>query len=169
MRVRLFALTVLCVFSVTVSASEYQWNDVPRVVAIGDVHGAYAELVSILQAAQVIDAQSRWIGGTTHLVSLGDLLDRGPQSLKAMDLLMRLQEEARSSGGYVHVLLGNHEVMNLTGDLRDVSDGEYEALNRIGGHTRAFSLDGPYGSWLASLPFDNRNNDSILAHGAFSS
>jgi len=105
-RVRLIALTVLCTFSIA---------------------------VSILQAAQVVDAQLRWVGGMTLLVSLGDLLDRAPQSLKAMDLLMRLQEEARSSGGYVHVLLGNHEVMNLTGDLRDVSDEEDEALNRIGG------------------------------------
>jgi calcineurin-like phosphoesterase family protein len=169
MRIRLITLTVLCALSIAVSAAEYQWDDVPRVIAIGDVHGAYPELVSILQAAQVIDAQSRWVGGTTHLVSLGDLLDRGPQSLKAMDLFMRLQGEARSSGGYVHVLLGNHEVMNLTGDLRDVSDEEYEAFNRIGGHTRAFALDGPYGRWLTSLPFVIRINDSIFAHGGFSS
>ncbi len=168
MRARFIVLTVLCALSIEAIASQYAWDNVDRVIAVGDVHGAYPELVSLLQAAQVIDAQLRWTGGSTHLVSLGDLLDRGPQSAKAMDLLMRLQDEARSSGGHVHVLLGNHEVMNLTGDLRDVSKREYIALEPIGGHTRAFALDGHYGRWLATLPFIIRINDSVFAHGGFS-
>lgn len=168
MRARLIFLTVLCAFSIEGIASPYEWDNVERVIAIGDVHGAYPKLVSLLQSAQVIDDQLHWSGGTTHLVSLGDLLDRGPQSAKAMDLLMRLQDEAQSSDGHVHVVLGNHEVMNLTGDLRDVSKKEYEALNLVGGHTRAFALDGHYGRWLATLPFVIRINESLFAHGGFS-
>jgi hypothetical protein len=42
-----------------------------------------------------------------------------------MDLLMRLQAEAQAAGGQVHVLLGNHEAMNILGDLRYVEDGEF--------------------------------------------
>jgi hypothetical protein len=61
-------------------------------------------------------------------VSLGDLLDRGPESRKALDLLMRLEGEAAAAGGAVHVLLGNHEVMNIAGDLRYVSPPEYAAF-----------------------------------------
>ena len=166
---RLILLTILCGFCIEAAASRYQWDNVDRVIAIGDVHGAFPELVSVLQAAQLIDSQLSWTGGTTHLVSLGDLLDRGPQSAKVMDLLMRLQDEAQTSGGYVHVLLGNHEVMNLTGDLRDVSAPEFTALESIGGHTRAFSMKGHYGRWLATLPFIIRINDSLFAHGGFSS
>ena len=166
---RLILLTILCGFSLEATASVYQWDKVNRVIAIGDVHGAFSELVSVLQAAQVIDTQLSWIGGATHLVSLGDLLDRGPQSAKVMDLLMRLQDEAQTSGGHVHVLLGNHEVMNLTGDLRDVSAPEFAALESMGGHARAFSLHGHYGRWLATLPFVIRINDSLFAHGGFSS
>jgi hypothetical protein len=45
-----------------------------------------------------------------------------------MDLMMRLEGQARAAGGRVHALLGNHEVMNLTGDLRYVSAGEYAAF-----------------------------------------
>jgi hypothetical protein len=103
------------------------WSGVERVVAFADVHGAYEELIALLRSAGVVDAGLRWSGGKTHLVSLGDLLDRGADSRKVMDLLMRLQVEAAAAGGRVHVVLGNHEAMNVLGDLRYVDPGEYAA------------------------------------------
>jgi hypothetical protein len=106
-------------------ASDLRFDGVQRIVAIADVHGAYDELVSILRETAVIDDTLHWRGGETHLVSLGDLVDRGPDSRKVMDLLMRLEVEARGTGGAVHVVLGNHEVMNIVGDLRYVSGAEY--------------------------------------------
>jgi hypothetical protein len=105
--------------------SEFRVGSAPRVVAVADVHGGYEELASILRETGIIDAQARWNGGQTRLVSTGDLLDRGPASRKVLDLMMRLETEARQAGGAVHVLLGNHEVMNLVGDLRYVSPEEY--------------------------------------------
>lgn len=107
----------------------YRFANVDRVVVFADVHGAYDPLVAILREAGVIDASLHWSGGHTHLVGLGDLLDRGPDSRKALDLMMRLEGEAASAGGAVHQLLGNHEVMNLTGDLRYVSPAEYLAFS----------------------------------------
>ena len=104
-----------------------RWSGVERVVAFADVHGAYEELTALLRDTGVVDAQLRWAGGRTHLVSLGDLLDRGADSRKVMDLLMRLQVEAAAAGGRVHVTLGNHEAMNVLGDLRYVDAGEYAA------------------------------------------
>ena len=92
-----------------------------RVVAIGDVHGAYDPFVQILQAAGLVDQQLAWSGGDATLVQLGDFTDRGPKVRTVMDLLMRLQEEATVAGGRVIVLLGNHEALNLVGELRDVS------------------------------------------------
>jgi hypothetical protein len=100
---------------------------VERVVAFADVHGAHEELTTLLRSAGVVDPALRWSGGRTHLVSLGDLLDRGADSRKVMDLLMRLQGEAEAAGGRVHVVLGNHEAMNVLGDLRYVDPGEYAA------------------------------------------
>jgi hypothetical protein len=100
----------------------------PRIVAVGDVHGDFDQLVAVLRAAGVVDRRNRWLGGRTHLVQTGDILDRGPDSRKVMDLLMELEGQARRAGGAVHALLGNHEIMNLVGDLRYVSPGEYEAF-----------------------------------------
>jgi hypothetical protein len=111
----------------TATDATVQWRGVERVMVFADVHGAYTELHTILRESGVIDAQDRWSAGRAHVVSLGDLLDRGADSRKVMDLLMRLQGEARVAGGMLHVVLGNHEAMNLLGDLRYVDPGEYAA------------------------------------------
>jgi hypothetical protein len=100
---------------------------VQRVIAFGDVHGAAAELTALLRAVGVVDQDLRWSAGTTHVVSLGDLLDRGSASRDVMELLMRLQQEASAAGGALHVVLGNHEAMNLLGDLRYVTPADFSA------------------------------------------
>jgi hypothetical protein len=104
------------------------WPAVPRVVAVGDLHGDYGQLVSVLESAGLVDAKRRWTGGKTHLVQTGDRVDRGPDSRKVMELLMRLEKEARKAGGMVHPLLGNHEAMNILGDLRYVAPAEFAAF-----------------------------------------
>jgi hypothetical protein len=109
-------------------ADDWQYSDINRVVAVSDIHGAYDALVATIQEAGIIDDDLDWSGGETHLVITGDLLDRGPESRKVMDLIIRLERESVRAGGRVHQLLGNHEVMNLIGDLRYVSDAEYAAF-----------------------------------------
>lgn len=109
-------------------AGEDSWSGIDRVVAVGDVHGDHDQFVAVLRSAGVIDEQGRWSGGKTHLVQTGDVLDRGPDSRKSMDLLMRLEEEAKLAGGAVHALIGNHEAMVMMGDLRYVSPGEVDAF-----------------------------------------
>jgi len=109
-------------------ADEWHFSDVERIVAVSDIHGAYDALIETLRVAEVIDKDLAWSGGKTHFVVTGDLLDRGPDSRLVMDLIMRLEHEAPLVGGRVHQLIGNHEVMNLIGDLRYVADEEYAAF-----------------------------------------
>ena len=106
-----------------------------RVVAVGDVHGAYDRFVAILREAKLIDGRRRWIGGRATLVQLGDILDRGGESRQVLDLLRRLAGDAARAGGQVHVLLGNHEAMRMMGDLRYVSAREYAVFNSPEGHS----------------------------------
>jgi hypothetical protein len=105
-----------------------EFDGIPRVVAVGDVHGSYDGFVQVLQMAGLIDGGKHWTGGTAHLVQTGDVPDRGPKSREVVELLTRLERDAERAGGRVHTLLGNHEVMNLMGDLRYVSAEEYEAF-----------------------------------------
>jgi hypothetical protein len=99
-----------------------------RLVAIGDIHGAEDNLVAILQASGLIDRQRKWIGGRARLVQTGDFTDRGAPVRNVIDLLMRLENDARRAGGRVEVLLGNHETMNILRDLRDVSPDAFRAF-----------------------------------------
>ena len=62
-----------------------------RIVAVGDVHGAYDRYIEILKVAGVIDQNDRWAGGATHFVQLGDIVDRGNDSRKVLDFLRRLE------------------------------------------------------------------------------
>jgi Calcineurin-like phosphoesterase len=119
------AATAAAADSPAAPTSPWRWNGVERVVAFGDVHGAYDQLVTVLQSEGVIDAALNWSAGDAHLVSVGDLLDRGPRSRDVMDLLIRLQQQAAAAGGAVHVVLGNHELMNLSGDLRYLVAADY--------------------------------------------
>lgn len=110
------------------AASTCEWHGVERVVAIGDVHGAYDRFVEILKVAGILDGELRWTGGRTHVVQLGDLVDRGDDSRKALDLVRRLERPAQASGGAWHQLIGNHEVARMLGDLRLVRPAEYAAF-----------------------------------------
>ena len=132
MKIFLFRLTFLLWAGVSLApaanASNWQFDDIERVVAVSDIHGAYGPMVATLQHSGVLDSDLAWSGEETHLVIVGDILDRGPESRAAMDLLMRIEGEAAIAGGKVHVLIGNHEAMNLVGDLRYVSKEEYAAF-----------------------------------------
>jgi hypothetical protein len=99
-----------------------------RIVAIGDIHGGYAAFVGVLRAAGLVDGRERWSGGGAVLVQTGDVVDRGADSKRALDLLRRLERDAARAGGRVHALLGNHEIMRMVGDWRYVSAGEYAAF-----------------------------------------
>jgi hypothetical protein len=118
-------------WQVRAQSAPLEGKGIERVVAFADVHGAYTELLGLLRETGILDAEDHWAAGKTHLVSLGDLLDRGADSRKVMDLLMRLQGEAQAQGGQLHVLLGNHEAMNILGDLRYVEAGEYAAYDDL--------------------------------------
>jgi hypothetical protein len=107
---------------------EYQWEGVERIVAVGDLHGDYDNYLATLRAAGIVDRKGKWAGGAAHLVQTGDIPDRGPDTLKIIEHITRLDKQARRKGGRVHSLIGNHEAMNVYGDLRYVSEGEYAAF-----------------------------------------
>lgn len=159
-------------------ADPYTFQGVERIVAVGDVHGDVGALRDVLKLAGLIDARGHWTGGKAHLVQTGDIPDRGEQTREAYELLMRLEVEARKAGGRVHALLGNHEVMNLKGDLRYVTPGELAsfadqspepdapgARPGMRGHQAAHGPEGRYGRWLRTHAAVVRINDTLFLHG----
>ncbi len=153
----------------------------PRLVAIGDLHGDFEATRSVLRLAGAIDEMDRWIGKELVIVQTGDQLDRGDGERKILDLLERLGEEARAAGGALHVLNGNHELMNAAGDLRYVTAGGFVDFSAISGvdladpraaaaqpamrgRLLAFMPGGPYARKLAARPVTLIVGDSVFAH-----
>lgn len=142
-----------------------------RLFVIGDIHGQYDKLVALLRDSGLIGPDLTWIAGRSTLWFLGDLVDRGPDSIGVIDLVMRLQREAHSAGGKVGCLLGNHEVVVL---------GAYRFGNRhTTGTAGTFLLDwtangGDFGDlerltperleWFFSLPAMALAGDKLLIH-----
>jgi hypothetical protein len=179
------------------AAPSCEIDNVDRIVAIGDVHGAYDRFVEILQTAGLIDAKQHWAGGTTHFIQTGDVVDRGPDSRKALDLGRQLEREAAAAGGAAHMLLGNHEVARMLGDLRYTTPGEYEAFmtsrseevrqefvqqapiekrEKLLADTplglvemrMAFGRAGDYGKWLRTHDTVLKVNGVLFMHGGIS-
>ncbi|HEY4876845.1 MAG TPA: metallophosphoesterase, partial [Puia sp.] len=105
---------------ITVEPSLYKQPK--KIFFVSDIEGEFEAFRSLLINNQVIDSNYRWIFGEGHLVICGDLFDRGKEVVQELWLLYKLEDEARSAGGYVHTLLGNHDIMNLSGDTRYVVD-----------------------------------------------
>ena len=136
-----------------------------RIVAVADVHGDLDAFVAILQRAQVIDAAGKWAGGATTLVQLGDMIDRGPKSRAVLDLVMALQKDARRTDGRVLVVLGNHEVMNMYGDLRYVTPGDYASFADKDSEKRRVAAYDDYVDLSGKNPAQSRD-DWMAAHPA---
>jgi hypothetical protein len=132
-----------------------------KIVAVADIHGDYDNFEKILRGTGLIDGNNDWIGGTTHLVQLGDILDRGDDAKESFDLLMKLEKQAEAAGGMVHMLIGNHEVANITGIVFDQSGymtwrqllsflpGSYVEIKQRAIREKSRPTDGPDGKFDA--------------------
>jgi hypothetical protein len=149
-----------------------------RLVAIGDVHGDLAATRRALRLAGAIDEQDR----SLVVVQTGDQLDRGDEEQAILDLFERLRVEATAAGGAFHALLGNHELMNVAGDLRYVTPGGFADFEGIEGlaldepalaelppparpRAAAFSPGGPYARVLAERNTVVMVGPSVFVHG----
>lgn len=126
--VRRLALLVAALLAPLVAANTSTAPAFQKIIAVGDLHGDSSAWQQIARAAGIIDVRGHWAAGNTILVQMGDITDREPDSLTIIRSLQQLQREAPRRGGKVIVLLGNHEAMNLLGDNRYTTAGEYAAF-----------------------------------------
>jgi hypothetical protein len=124
---KLLAAAVLFVFACGFADAQ------SRIVAIGDVHGSLPQFESMLKEMKLLDAKhgdsGQWTGGQTTFVQTGDIVDRGPKSRACLDLLMNLERSSqKQKKGKVVILLGNHEIMAVTGDLRYVVPEDFQGF-----------------------------------------
>jgi hypothetical protein len=137
---------------------------------IGDIHGNLRSLHKLLEQAQLIDHHHSWIGGPSQLWFIGDLVDRGHDSIGVIDFVMRLQGEAQAAGGSVRSLLGNHEVLFLAAyQFGRRSTGLHSSFvtqwRRNGGYKDDLKkLTKQHIEWLTALPAMAQIGDTLLLH-----
>jgi Calcineurin-like phosphoesterase len=148
---KIYLISVL-LLALPIGAATTPPNSAPLLVAIADVHGDFDDFCSILQRAGLIDEQRHWTGGNATFLQLGDLIDRGPKPRQVLDLMLSLDEQSAKAGGHVVALLGNHEMMNLMGDLRYVSAGNYGSFVDSESESRRQSAFQKYFEWRKAHP-----------------
>lgn len=136
-------------------------------MVVADTHGEYEILVQLLRSQRIVDSALRWSFRSGHLVFLGDVFDRGPNQTEILWLIYKLEAEAAKAGGGVHLLLGNHELMVLSGDLRYLNE-KYPQTTRAAGassYAELFSVNTLLGQWLRTKPAVLKLNDLLCLHG----
>lgn len=143
------------------------FSNVDSLFVIGDVHGRYNELINLLKKSNIVNQDLEWIAGKAHLVFLGDLFDRGLDVTKVLWFIHSLEDEAKLAGGKVHLVLGNHEIMTMTKDLRYVSPKEMAIAKAFDKkYDELFHpLNSYLGKWLASKSSVIKIDKAIFAHG----
>ena len=134
---------------------------------VGDTHGDFDALVTGLRRAGLIDERLHWTGRRKQLVFAGDLTDRGPDVNRLLWFVYQLERDAARQGGRVHVVLGNHELMVMLGDLRYVHARELDIARAHGvSYYRMFDPRMTLlGRWLASKPAVIRIGRVAIVHG----
>ena len=122
-----------------------------KTFVMSDPHGRLNLVVSLLQAGGVIDKSLNWNFGANQLVVIGDIFDRGYDVPQIFWLFYKLEAEAEAAGGRVTVMLGNHEPMELAGDMR-YAKPKYKMLADTLGmeYRQLFGPDTELGRWLAT-------------------
>jgi len=135
-----------------------------KILVLGDIHGDFNMLKHLLRKGQVINKSNNWIGGNTIVVQVGDQIDScrpnkhgdcllpdytqndKADDIKVLEFMTNLHHDAEQHGGAIYSLVGNHELMNVDGDMAYVS---YENLNEFGGE---------YGRQIAFKPGNKMAN-----------
>ena len=164
---------ILLVFTSYGFADQAAFQTEGKVYSIGDLHGDLQSFRKALLAKKLIDKNDHWIGEDAHLVLVGDLVDRGPETRQLMEYVMSLEEKASKSGGKVHTLLGNHEYMVTAGVLeyihyndshvfKDFKNTIYE--KGIDGFKNAFKMNSIFAKWFRSRKVAIKINETIFVH-----
>ena len=137
---------------------------------MADTHGEYQIAVELLMKQKVIDSRLKWSFGKGHLAVLGDIFDRGPNHTEILWLLYELEAEARSAGGAVHVMLGNHESMALGGDERYLNPKYLKATQALKatGYAALWDQSTLLGQWLRTKAAVMKIGDYLCLHGGLS-
>jgi len=140
-----------------------------KMFVVSDIEGNFDALRKLLQVHGIIDSSLHWIYGDGHLILNGDIVDRGSQVTECLWLIYTLEEQAKNAGGYVHFILGNHELLNLSGNLKYVNK-KYKQYCQIMNeeYSSLYSNQSELGKWIRTKNVVEKIGDVLFAHAGIS-
>ena len=146
-----------------------EYPDVNKMLVVSDIEGSFAAFRKMLQGNGVIDKDLNWTFGNGHLVLTGDFVDRGEQVTEVLWLIYSLEDKAKEAGGYVHYVLGNHEIMNMSGDLRYLNKKYVDnALLLNANFVTLYGENSELGRWLRTKNVAEKVGDILFIHAGIS-
>lgn len=146
------------------------WEQPSKLLALSDIEGQFEGFRNLLLANQVIDKKYNWTFGNGHVVLCGDMFDRGLYVTEELWLLYKLEQDAKANGGYFHTVLGNHDIMNLSGDLRYLQPKYLENAKLMNvDYMKLYGADTELGRWLRSKNIIEQIGENLCTHGGISS
>ena len=145
------------------------WAMPDSLFVISDIEGQWDIMINLLQTNHVIDEKLHWSFGNGHLVLIGDLVDRGDHVTQCLWYIYQLEQEAESSGGMVHYILGNHEQLDMQGVDRYII-AKYKNLAKTLNCTiqDLYSTNTELGRWLRTKNAIERIGDLLFVHAGLS-
>ncbi len=149
-----------------IETPQSHYNDTNPIIAISDIEGGYKTFRDFLINSNVIDSKLNWTFGKGHLVLVGDFMDRGWSVNQVLWFIYKLEQDAKKQGGYVHFIIGNHELKNMQGDY-GASAEKYLILSTILGKVQSelYDPNSFLGKWLSSKNAMELINGNLFAHG----
>jgi len=151
------------------TSEKAEYKKVSKMLILSDIEGNFGAFRKLLQGSQVIDDNFNWTFGNGDLVLIGDFVDRGNMVMEVLWLIYSLEEKAKAAGGYVHYILGNHEIMNMSNDLRYVQQRYLRHATLMNtSYMQLFGPDAEIGRWLATKNVTERIGDMLFMHAGIS-
>ncbi len=146
-----------------------EYKGIKKMLVMSDIEGNFEAFRKLLQGNGVIDENFNWTYGKDHLVLVGDFVDRGTMVTEVLWLIYSLEEKAKAAGGYVHYILGNHEIMNMSDELDYVQERyiqHAQLMNKP--YMQLFGANSEIGRWLATKNVIERVGNTLFTHGGVS-
>lgn len=146
-----------------VSRQPWKQSQARKTFVMSDPHARLNLVVSLLKGNGVINDKLHWTYGDNQLVVIGDIFDRGYDAPQILWLFYKLEAEAEACGGRVSVLLGNHEPMELSGDMRYAKPKYKMLADTLGiSYRHLLGANTELGRWLAT-----RNVMQVIGRNLF--
>lgn len=142
------------------------YNDHNKILAVSDIESGFKTFRDFLINNKVIDKTLNWTFGTGHLVLVGDFMDRGFSTTQVLWFIYKLEQDATKQGGFVHFILGNHELKNMQGNYESTSPKYFHVAAILEKkQTELYDSGSFLGQWMASKNTIELINGTLFTHG----